>query len=99
MDLQGLQQGQQQTGHIPQGQPQQGQDLQSLQGGGADPRQLMAMLAQNPTPQMAQQIAQVLQGLGNPDAAQFAQQLMQVANDPESLKQMADMVMQKLSGQ
>lgn len=55
-------------------------------------------LSQSPTPATAQQIIQELHQMKSPEAAQFEQILTQVMNDPQALKQVADSVVQKLSG-
>jgi hypothetical protein len=68
------------------------------QGGSPQGIQMAMQLAQNPTPQMAQQIIQQLHQMGNPEAKQFEQMLTQVMNNPQALKQLADSVVQKLGG-
>lgn len=72
-----------------------GAQPQAASGGGL---QMAQQLSQNPTPQMAQQIIQQLHQMKNPEAQQFEQMIGQVMNDPQALKQLADSVVQKLSG-
>lgn len=67
-------------------------------GGAQNGLRMAQQLAQNPTPQMAQQIIAQLHQMGNPEAKQFEQMLGQVMNDPQALKQLADAVVQKLGG-
>lgn len=75
------------------GQPQQG-------GAGAAQGLQMAMqLAQNPTPQMAQQILAQMKQAGMPEVDQMAQVFAQAGDDPEALKQIAEAVIQGLSSQ
>lgn len=84
--------------------PQQGGLLGSFGGGapaapaGGGGLQMAQQLAQNPTPQMAQQIIQQLHQMGNPEAAKFEEMLSQVMDNPEAIKQLADAVVQKLGG-
>ncbi len=72
------------------------------QGQGAQPQasgmQMAMELSKNPTPQTAQKIIAQLQQIQNPEADKFEAMLMQVANDPAALKQLADSVIQKLGG-
>ena len=74
-----------------------GQAAAQPQGGG-NGLQLAMQLAQNPTPQMAQQIIMQLKQSGNPEAAQFEQAIQQTGGDPELLKQLADAIIAKLGG-
>jgi hypothetical protein len=71
------------------------------QQGGASQQdiQLAMQLAQNPTPQMAQQVVQQLKQAGNPNAAQLEQVLSQAGNDSEFIKHIADLILQKMQGQ
>ncbi|NHZ97476.1 hypothetical protein [Massilia sp. CCM 8734] len=87
-------------------QPQQGGGLlgamsaaapQAPQGGG-NGLQMAKQLAQNPTPEVAQQIIAQLQQSGNPEAAQFEQMIQKTGGDPAALKQLADAIVQKLRG-
>lgn len=68
--------------------------------GGASPQGLqMAMaLAQNPTPQMVQQIITKLHASGNQEAAVIEQHLQQLGDDPGRIKQFADMLVQHIQG-
>lgn len=87
-----------------------GQQQSALLGGGAAPAQAMPQagqsqgmqmvmaLAQNPTPQAAQEMAKKLQSKGTPEAAQLAQVLMQIADSPEAVKNFANSIMKQLSG-
>lgn len=59
---------------------------------------LAQMLSANPTPETAQKIIQHLKQVGNPEADKFEQVLSQAGNNPQALKQIADGVIQKLSG-
>ena len=70
---------------------------QAPQGGG-NGLQMAQQLAQNPTPQVAQQIIAQLHQSGNPEAAQFEQMIQQTGGDPAALKQLADAIVQKLGG-
>ncbi|CUI03875.1 hypothetical protein BN2497_2527 [Janthinobacterium sp. CG23_2] len=67
--------------------------------GGADPRQMAQQLAQNPTPQMAQQIVAQMRQAGMPEADQMAQIFSQAGDDPQAIKQIADAVLQSFSQQ
>lgn len=68
--------------------------------GGASSQGLqMAMaLAQNPSPQMVQQIIAKLHASGNQEAAAIEQQMQQLGNDPGRIKQFADMLLQHIQG-
>ena len=100
--LDNMQQPQQQMGGLLGGQPQ-AMPPQGMPTQGAPPQQSsglqMAMqLAQNPTPEMAKQIIQKLQESGNRESGQFEQMISKVIGDPQKLKQLADAIVQKLSG-
>jgi len=90
-------------GMMPGAQAPQGGLLSGPVGGaapGADGSLQMAQqLAQNPTPQMAQQIVQQMRQAGMPEADQIAQALGQMGDDSAAIKQFADQVVQALSGQ
>lgn len=66
------------------------------QGGGL---QMAQQLAQNPTPQMAQQIIQQMRQSGMEGTEEIAKILTQVGDDPEAIKQIADAAIKALSGQ
>lgn len=85
------------------GQPQQapqGGLLGAMGGGGGGNRdlQMAQQLAQNPTPQVAQQIIQQLRQSGSPEEVQIASALEQAGNDSAALKRIADAAVQALSG-
>lgn len=75
-----------------------GQPQQAPQGGG-DGLQMAQQLAQNPTPQMAQQIVAKMRQSGMPEADQMEQIFSQAGGDPQALKQIADAVIASLSAQ
>lgn len=60
--------------------------------------QMAMSLSRNPTPQMAQAIIAQLKQSGNPEAHHFEQALTRAGNSPEIIKNLADVVVQKLSG-
>ncbi len=66
--------------------------------GGGQGVQMAMQLAQNPTPEVAQQIVRQLYQMGNPEAKQFDQMIQQAGGDPAVLKQLADAIVQKLGG-
>lgn len=72
----------------------------SIAGAQPSPRglQMAQQLAQNPTPQMVQQIIGMLHSSGNPEAQQFEQVLQQLGGDPGAIKQFADRMVQQLGG-
>ncbi len=81
---------------------------QPMQGGllGAAPQgssqsseglKMAMMLSQNPTPQTVQMVIEAAKKSGNPQAGQIAELLGQL-NTPESIKQFADQILQKIKG-
>lgn len=66
---------------------------------GAGGLQMAQQLAQNPTPQMAQQVIAQLQQKGTPEAQQISEMLSHVMNNPEQIKEFAQAIIQRLSGQ
>lgn len=71
------------------------------QGGGQDTQmaiQLASKLSQNPTLQTAQQIVAQLHQMQIEGADQIAQIIQQIGDDPQALKQVADAVIQQMSG-
>lgn len=75
------------------GQPQQG-DAGTAQG-----LQMAMQLAQNPTPQMAQQILAQMKQAGMPEVDQMTQVFAQAGDDPEALREIANAVIQGLRSQ
>lgn len=71
---------------------------QASQGGG-DGLQMAQQLAQNPTPQMAQQIVAQMRQAGMPEADQMAQIFSQAGDDPQAIKQIADAVIKSIGAQ
>ncbi|MDO8310365.1 MAG: hypothetical protein Q7T25_00350 [Sideroxyarcus sp.] len=61
--------------------------------------QMVQQLAANPSSEVAQRIVQELQRTGTPESKQFEQVLVQSMGDPESLKRIADAVLQKMGSQ
>lgn len=59
-------------------------------------KSMMTMLAQSPTPETAQQIVQIMQGSGHQDAAKVADIIMQFANDPQKLQELAQKILESI---
>ena len=79
--------------------PAQPQAAPPAAGGGSPQGLQMAMaLAQNPSPQMVQQIIAKLHATGNPEAGAIEQQMQQLGDDPGRIKQFADMLVQHIQG-
>lgn len=87
--------------------PQQMQQGGGLLGGGAMPQQAQGggnelkyaqALSQNPTPELAMQIVQALKKEGDPSGDELEQILQQIGDNPQQIKQLADAVIQELSG-
>ncbi len=74
---------------------------QAQQGGGDIQMavQMATMLAQNPSPQVVQQISAKLQEQGTPESQQIVQMLQKISNDPQALKQFAESIIQHFSQQ
>ena len=75
-----------------------GAPQQAPQGGGGG-LQMAQQLAQNPTPQMAQQIVAQMRQAGMPEADQMAEIFAKAGDDTQMIKQIAEAVLQSLSGQ
>lgn len=95
------------TNQTPQTMPAQGGLLGGMGGGmqqqpqAGDPTkglQLAMALSKNPTPDVARQVINIMHQSGSPQAEGFATQISQIVNDPQALKQLADSVIQRISG-